>query len=222
MEVQIEPSWRAVLREDFEQPYFRELTDRVRKAYAAGQCFPPPGLIFNAFNLTPFDQVKAVIVGQDPYHNVGQAMGLAFSVPRGVPIPPSLSNIYRELSDDLGVPPPSSGDLTPWARQGVFLPNATLTVEAHRPRSHHGWGWEQLTDSAIRLLAERREHLVFILWGSDAQLKARFIDPARHLILRAPHPSPLSAYRGFFGSKPFSRTNDYLLIHHLPLIRWIE
>ena len=222
MNVQIERSWKEVLRDDFEQPYFRQLTDRVRQAYAEGQCFPPPPLIFNAFNLCPFDRVKVVIVGQDPYHNVGQAMGLAFSVPSGVMIPPSLDNIYKELADDLEVKKPLSGDLTHWARQGVFLPNATLTVTAHRPRSHHGWGWEHFTDRAIELLAERREHLVFILWGSDAQQKARLIDPERHLILRAAHPSPLSAYRGFFGSKPFSRTNDYLLRHQIPLIRWVE
>lgn len=222
MDVQIEPSWKEVLRDEFEKPYFRQLTERVRQAYATGQCFPPAGLIFNAFNLTPFDRVKVVIVGQDPYHNVGQAMGLAFSVPRGVMIPPSLDNIYKELADDLEVARPTSGDLTHWARQGVFLPNATLTVQAHQARSHHGWGWERFTDRAIELLAERREHLVFILWGADAQTKARFIDPERHLILKAPHPSPLSAYRGFFGSKPFSRTNDYLLMHHIPLIRWLE
>lgn len=222
MDVQIEPSWKEVLQDEFEQPYFLALTEWVRHAYASGRCFPPGRLIFNAFNLCPFDRVKVVIVGQDPYHNDGQAMGLAFSVPPGVPLPPSLDNIYKELCSDLEVPYPRSGDLTHWARQGVFLPNATLTVSAHRPRSHHGQGWERFTDRAIALLSEQREHLVFILWGSDAQSKARLIDPSRHLILKAPHPSPLSAYRGFFGSKPFSKTNDYLLLHHIPLIRWVE
>lgn len=222
MDVRIEPSWKAVLQDEFDQPYFAELAERVRQAYASGPCFPPAGLIFNAFDLCPFDQVKVVIVGQDPYHNYGQAMGLAFSVPPGVTPPPSLFNIYKELSDDLELPYPRTGDLTHWARQGVFLPNATLTVAAHQPRSHHGWGWERLTDRAIQLLAERREHLVFILWGSDAQQKARYIDPERHLIITSSHPSPLSAYRTFFGSKPFSRANYYLAAHGIRPIRWIE
>lgn len=220
MKVQIDPSWNEALREEFEKPYFETLTHKIKEAYTTTIVFPPGRLIFNAFNLTPFHEVKVVLLGQDPYHNLGQAMGLSFSVPSGIPLPPSLQNIYKELSDDLGITAPPTGDLTHWARQGVLLLNTTLTVEAHTPRSHWGWGWEQLTDKVIQLLSQQLEHLVFILWGSDAQRKEIFIDPQKHLILKAPHPSPLSSYRGFFGCKHFSQTNYYLLQHNKQPIRW--
>lgn len=223
MNVKIHPSWARVLKEDFEAPYFAELTERIRMEYAQGRVFPPAGLLFNAFDLTPFDEVKVVILGQDPYHNDGQAMGLSFSVPEGFALPPSLQNIYKEMKDDLELPfTPTSGDLTYLARQGVFLLNTILTVRAYNARSHHGLGWEQFTNSVIRHLSDEREHLVFILWGADAQEKAQYIDSSRHLILRAPHPSPLSAHRGFFGRHHFSQANYFLVCHQQTPIQWAQ
>ncbi len=221
MEVKIEPGWGRELREEFEKPYFKALTDRVKEAYTTSIVYPRGALIFNAFNLTPFEEVKVVILGQDPYHNEHQAMGLSFSVPQDVELPPSLQNIYTELESDMGLTPPESGDLTGWARQGVFLLNTTLTVRAHSPKSHFGWGWETFTDEVIRLLSQKRRNLVFILWGSEAQKKAGLINTREHLILRGVHPSPLSAYRGFFGKKYFSEANAYLVAHGKTPIRWI-
>ncbi|MDE6326857.1 MAG: uracil-DNA glycosylase, partial [Duncaniella sp.] len=188
--------------------------------YGSKQCFPPARRIFAAFDACPFDDVKVVILGQDPYHDVGQANGLSFSVNPGMPLPRSLVNIFRELHDDIGCPMPVDGDLSRWARQGVLMLNSTLTVEAHRPTSHNGRGWEEFTDEVIMRLAHDREHLVFILWGSYAARKGAFIDRNRHCVITSPHPSPLSASRGFFGSKPFSKTNDYLVAHSLVPIEW--
>ncbi|MBR1681756.1 MAG: uracil-DNA glycosylase [Bacteroidaceae bacterium] len=218
--VKIEPSWGRQLATEFQQPYFEQLTAFVRQEYAAGPCYPPGSKIFNAFNTTPFDRVKVVILGQDPYHEPGQAMGLSFSVPEGVALPPSLRNIYGEIQQELGTPPPASGDLTRWAQQGVLLLNATLTVRRGQAGSHQGRGWETFTDAAIRALAREREHLVFLLWGSYAGQKAQFIDSARHLVLRSAHPSPLSAYRGFFGNHHFQLCNDYLIQHGIVPIEW--
>lgn len=220
MDVRIETSWKQRLEEEFEKPYFGELIRFVRQEYATHTVFPPGKLIFNAFDHCPFDQVKVVILGQDPYHGPGQAHGLCFSVPDGVPFPPSLQNIFTEIDKDLGVPVPASGNLERWANQGVFLLNATLTVRAHQAGSHQNKGWERFTDSVIHLLAENREHLVFMLWGSYAQQKGRFIDASRHLVLQSVHPSPLSAYRGFFGNRHFSQANAYLATHRLEPIHW--
>lgn len=220
MDVIIEESWKDRFRQEFEKPYFEKLTGFVREEYAAKTIYPPAKLIFNAFDICPFDKVKVVIVGQDPYHEPGQAHGLCFSVTDGVQIPPSLVNIYKEIEDDLGKPAPRSGDLTRWARQGVLLLNATLTVQAHRAGSHQGKGWEEFTDAAIRHLAEERDHLVFILWGAYAQKKGAAIDANRHLVLKSPHPSPLSAHRGFFGNRHFSKANEYLLAHNREPIDW--
>lgn len=220
MDVQIEESWKQVLQEEFEKDYFKRLTDFVRNEYHQGTVYPPGKLIFNAFNLCPFDKVKVVIIGQDPYHGPGQAHGLCFSVNDGVKFPPSLQNIFKEIHDDLRAPIPTTGNLTRWANQGVLMLNATLTVRAHQAGSHQRQGWEEFTDAAIRLLAERREHLVFILWGSYAQKKGAFIDRNRHLVLTSAHPSPLSAYNGFFGNHHFSRTNDYLLANGETPIEW--
>ena len=196
------------------------LTDFVRHAYRTTQCFPPSGQIFRAFDLCPFDKVRVVIIGQDPYHDVNQAHGLCFSVQDGVKIPPSLDNIYKELNRDLGKPIPTSGNLTHWAEQGVLLLNATLTVEAHKAGSHQGKGWEELTDAAIMALNEKREKIVFMLWGSYAQRKGKYIDRRKHLVLEAVHPSPLSAYRGFIGCGHFSQANNYLLQQGLSPIAW--
>lgn len=220
MNVQIEAGWKARLAEEFEKPYFVRLTDFVRQEYHTTTCYPPGRLIFNAFNLCPFDKVKVVIIGQDPYHGPGQAHGLCFSVNDGVPFPPSLRNIFKEIEDDLGTPVPASGNLTRWAGQGVLLLNATLTVRAHQAGSHQHKGWEEFTDAAIKALAEQREGLVFILWGSYAQKKGAFIDKTRHLVLASAHPSPLSAFHGFFGNKHFSRTNAYLIQHGETPINW--
>lgn len=220
MNVRIEESWRQVLQPEFDKPYFELLTQFVRSQYQTRQCFPPAGLIFNAFDSCPFDRVRVVIIGQDPYHDVGQAHGLCFSVNDGVKIPPSLENIYKELNRDLGLPIPASGNLQRWAEQGVLLLNATLTVEAHRAGSHQNKGWEELTDAAIAALNNQREHIVFMLWGSYAQRKGQFINRQRHLVLTAPHPSPLSAYRGFIGCGHFSAANNYLSSHGLTPIRW--
>ncbi len=220
MDVRIEESWKRKLAPEFDKPYFKALTDFVRREYGTKQIFPPAGKIFSAFDACPFDKVKVVILGQDPYHDVGQANGLCFSVAEGMPLPPSLVNIFREISDDLGKPMPTSGDLSRWASQGVLLLNATLTVEAHRAGSHQGRGWETLTDEAVMRLAQDRQGLVFMLWGSYAMRKGAFIDRSRHLVLTAPHPSPLSAYRGFFGCKHFSQANAYLLSHGVDPIEW--
>ena len=220
MNVRIDESWRQVLQPEFDKPYFELLTNFVRHAYRTTQCFPPAGQIFRAFDLCPFDRVRVVIIGQDPYHDVNQAHGLCFSVQDGVPVPPSLVNIYKELNRDLGKPIPMSGNLTHWAEQGVLLLNATLTVEAHRAGSHQGKGWEELTDAAIQALNNQRSNIVFMLWGSYAQRKGQFIDRRRHLILTAVHPSPLSAYRGFIGCGHFSQANTYLLQHGQAPINW--
>lgn len=220
MDVQIEPSWKQRLAREFEQPYFVNLTNFVRKEYRSGTCYPPGRLIFNAFNQCSFDDVKVVIIGQDPYHGPGQAHGLCFSVNDGVQFPPSLQNIFKEIQNDLGIPVPITGNLTRWADQGVLLLNATLTVRAHQAGSHQRQGWETFTDAAIKVLAEEREHLVFILWGAYAQKKGAFIDRGRHLVLTSAHPSPLSAYQGFFGNKHFSKTNEYLAQHGKTPIKW--
>ena len=220
MNVQIEKSWKKQLEPEFEKDYFIQLTDFVRNEYKSTQIYPPGKLIFNAFNLCPFDKAKVVIIGQDPYHGPGQAHGLCFSVNDGVPFPPSLKNIFKEIQDDLGIPVPVSGNLTRWANQGVLLLNATLTVRAHQAGSHQKKGWEEFTDAAIRALAEQREHLVFILWGSYAQKKGAFIDRNKHLVLASAHPSPLSAYNGFFKNKHFSRANEYLAAHGQEPICW--
>jgi uracil-DNA glycosylase len=220
MNVQIEETWKQHLQEEFDKPYFTQLTDGVRREYAAGACYPPGKLIFNAFNLCPFDQVKVVIIGQDPYHEPGQAHGLSFSVQDGVAFPPSLQNIFKEIHDDLGTPMPTSGDLSRWARQGVLLLNATLTVREHQAGSHQRHGWEEFTDAVIRTLSAERDGLVFILWGSYAQSKSYLIDSRRHLVLRSAHPSPLSAHRGFFGNHHFQLCNDYLLRHGQSPIQW--
>lgn len=220
MNVQIEESWKRHLIPEFEKPYFERLTQSVRSEYSSGVCYPPGRLIFNAFNLCPFDKVKVVILGQDPYHEPGQAHGLSFSVQDGVPFPPSLQNIFKEIEADLGTPVPSTGNLQRWAEQGVLLLNATLTVAAHQAGSHQGHGWEQFTDAVIRTLAEQREHLVFILWGSYAIKKGAYINRMRHLVLTSPHPSPLSAHRGFFGNHHFSQANAYLIQHGLTPITW--
>ena len=220
MNVQIEESWKKQLQAEFEKDYFIKLTDFVRNEYASTQIYPPGKLIFNAFNLCPFDKAKVVIIGQDPYHGPGQAHGLCFSVNDGVAFPPSLKNIFKEIQDDLGIPVPESGNLTRWANQGVLLLNATLTVRAHQAGSHQKKGWEEFTDAAIRALAEQREHLVFILWGAYAQKKGAFIDRNKHLVLASAHPSPLSAYNGFFGNKHFSRANEYLMAHGETPVSW--
>ncbi|SHE85283.1 Uracil-DNA glycosylase [Bacteroides luti] len=220
MNVQIEDSWKKHLAPEFEADYFSRLTNFVRDEYAQYTVYPPGKLIFNAFNSCPFDKVKVVIIGQDPYHEPGQAHGLCFSVNDGVPFPPSLQNIFKEIASDLGTPAPKSGNLTRWTEQGVLLMNATLTVRAHQAGSHQNKGWETFTDAAIRHLAEEREHLVFILWGSYAQKKGAMIDRNKHLILSSAHPSPLSAYRGFFGNGHFSKTNKYLLEHGIEPINW--
>lgn len=220
MDVKIEESWKEQLKDEFEKDYFIRLTDFVRNEYRTKQIFPPAKLIFNAFEHTPFDKVKVVILGQDPYHNDGQAHGLSFSVPDGVRQPPSLINIFKEINRDLGIPVPQSGNLTRWANQGVLLLNATLTVQAHLAGSHQKKGWEEFTDAAIHKLAEGRENIVFILWGSYAQRKAAFINPSRHLILKSVHPSPLSAHNGFFGNNHFSETNRYLASKGIEPISW--
>ena len=220
MTVRIDESWRQVLQPEFDKPYFELLTDFVRHAYATRQCFPPAKHIFRAFDLCPFDKVRVVIIGQDPYHDVNQAHGLCFSVQEGVPVPPSLVNIYKELNRDLGKPTPTSGDLTHWAEQGVLLLNATLTVEAHKAGSHQGKGWEELTDAAIQALNNQRSNIVFMLWGSYAQRKGKYIDRRKHLVLETVHPSPLSAYRGFIGCGHFSQANAYLQQHGQTPIAW--
>ncbi len=220
MDVKIENSWKEQLKDEFEKPYFRNLTDFVRDEYKTKQIFPPAKLIFNAFEHTPFNDVKVVILGQDPYHGDGQAHGLSFSVNDGVRIPPSLVNMYKEINADLGIPIPKSGNLTRWAAQGVLLLNATLTVVAHTAGSHQKRGWETFTDAAIKKLASERENLVFLLWGAYAQKKEAFIDTNKHCILKAVHPSPLSAHRGFMGCGHFGQANKYLESKGLAPINW--
>ena len=219
--IDIEVSWKQYLKSEFEKPYFAKLTENVRNEYKNGLCFPPAKLVFNAFNLCPFNKVKVVILGQDPYHELGQAMGLSFSVPDGIMLPPSLQNIYKEIHSDLGKPIPTSGDLTRWARQGVLLLNATLTVRAHEANSHQALGWQNFTDAAIETINTHREHIVFMLWGGFARSKKRLIDTNRHCIIESVHPSPLSANRGgWFGQHQFSRCNAYLKQYGLGEIDW--
>lgn len=220
MNVRIEESWKCMLSEEFEKPYFVQLTERVRQEYASVPCAPAPRNIFRAFDLCPFDQVKVVILGQDPYHTPGVADGLAFSTSPDAPIPPSLNNIYKEMVADLGVSYPPNGDLTHWAEQGVFLINAQLTVRMGHANSHAGIGWEIFTDKVIEILSQKKDHLVFILWGSNARRKSYLIDRNKHYIVASPHPSPLSAYRGFFGSSPFSNTNYFLINSGIKPIQW--
>lgn len=220
MDVRIEESWKHRLQEEFDKPYFEALTQFVRNEYATTTVYPAGREMFAAFDACPFDRVRVVILGQDPYHEPGQAHGLCFSVNDGVQFPPSLVNIFKEIANDVGKPVPSSGNLMRWAQQGVLLLNATLTVRAHQAGSHQNRGWETFTDAVIHRLAEEREHIVFILWGSYAQRKGAFIDRTRHLVLHSPHPSPLSAYRGFFGNAHFSRTNEYLVQHGYKPIDW--
>ena len=218
----MEESWRRVLSDEFDRDYFRQLVSKVHEEYGTTgrHCYPPGPEIFAAFDQTPFDKVKVVIIGQDPYHGPGQANGLAFSVNDGVRIPPSLQNIFKEVNADTGAAIPANGDLTRWARQGVLLLNSTLTVREHEPRSHSGIGWERFTEAAIRKLATERENLVFLLWGSDAIRRGEFIDRSRHLVMSCVHPSPLSAHRGFFGNHQFSRANEYLAAHGKTTINW--
>lgn len=219
--IQLEPSWKARVGDWLLRPQMQQLSAFLRQRKAAGvHVFPPGPQIFAAFDATPFDQVKVVILGQDPYHGAGQAHGLCFSVPPGVPVPPSLQNIYKELASDIGFAPPDHGCLTPWARRGVLLLNAVLTVEEGRAGAHQGKGWEGFTDQVIQALAAEREHLVFLLWGSYAQAKGKVIDPGRHRLLKAPHPSPLSAHRGFLGCRHFSQANQYLDRHGLGAVDW--
>lgn len=220
MNVKMDQSWKRRLESEFTQGYFQTLTEFVKKEYGHDQVFPHPSHIFRAFDACPFDDVKVVILGQDPYHGMNQAMGLSFSVNEGIAFPPSLLNIFKELNHDVGKPMPTSGDLSHWAVQGVLLLNATLTVRAGLAGSHQGRGWEQFTDKAIEVLSEQRDDIVFMLWGSYAQAKGKFIDRSKHLILESPHPSPLSAHRGFFGCGHFSKANVYLAMHGKEPIEW--
>ena len=221
MNVQIEQSWKEYLQGEFEKPYFQQLTESVRREYSAGACYPPGKLIFNAFNLCPFNEVKVVIIGQDPYQEPGQAHGLSFSVQEGVQCHPSLQKIFKEINNDLGTPIPENGDLSRWAQQGVLLLNATLTVRAHQANSHSALGWQKFTDAAIQALAANREHLVYMLWGGYARSKAYMIDKNRNLVLESVHPSPLSANRGgWFDQHQFSRANNYLIEQGLTPIEW--
>lgn len=220
MDVKIEAGWKQVLQPEFDKPYFETLTSFVRSEYQSNTIYPPASQIFNAFDLCPFEQTKVVILGQDPYHGPNQAHGLCFSVNKGIKMPPSLVNIYKELHQDLGIEIPSHGNLEHWARQGVLLLNATLTVQAHQAGSHQKKGWEQFTDAVIKTAAEQLNQVVFLLWGAYAQKKAQLIDANKHLILQSVHPSPLSAHRGFFGNKHFSTTNDYLTANGKEAIRW--
>lgn len=218
---QLDPSWQAVIGDEFNKPYMQALRAFLKQEKATGKTiYPPSSLIFNAFNHTPFDAVRVVIIGQDPYHGPQQAHGLSFSVPNGVALPPSLMNIFKEIESDLGIKMSRNGDLTPWANQGVLLLNATLTVAQAQAGAHQGRGWEQFTDAAIAALNTHREGLVFVLWGSYAQKKGAFIDEKKHLVLKSVHPSPLSAHRGFFGNHQFSTINRYLTQHGQPSINW--
>lgn len=221
MEVHIESSWKKVLNEEFEKPYFKKIVTFLKQEKQAGQIIYPEGVhIFHAFEKTPFQNVKAIILGQDPYHGAGQAHGLSFSVPVGIPAPPSLVNIFKELNTDLQMPIPTHGNLEKWASQGILLLNATLTVRAHQAASHAHIGWQSFTDKVIQTLSSQKDHLVFILWGNYAKQKTALINPQKHLILTAAHPSPLSAYNGFLGCKHFSKTNAYLSQHQITPIDW--
>ncbi|MBN2134872.1 MAG: uracil-DNA glycosylase [Acidobacteria bacterium] len=220
MDVKIESSWKGRLDDEFHKEYFLRLAEFVKEEYLRKQIYPPGSLIFNAFNLCPFDKVKAVIIGQDPYHGPGQAHGLCFSVREGVSYPPSLINIFKEIESDLGISVSRSGNLERWAARGVLLLNATLTVRAHQAGSHQRKGWEQFTDSVINILNKEKQNLVFFLWGAYAQKKGESIDRSRHLVLESVHPSPLSASRGFFGNRHFSRCNDYLLKNGIEPVDW--
>jgi uracil-DNA glycosylase len=221
MDVKIEPSWKKALEAEFGKDYFAALTSFVKKEYLEQKVYPAPKNIFKAFELTPFTDVRVVILGQDPYHGAHQAIGLSFAVEKGITLPPSLRNIYKEIESDLGSPVThTDGDLTRWAEQGVLLLNATLTVRASAAGSHQGRGWEQFTDAAIKALSDQREHIVFILWGNYARQKGAIIDRSKHHIIESAHPSPFSATNGFFGSKPFSRTNEYLLSQGMEPINW--
>jgi len=220
MDVKIEPGWKERLRSEFEKEYFVRLAGFIKEEYLNSKIYPPGALIFNAFDVCPFEKVKAVIIGQDPYHGPGQAHGLCFSVKDGVEFPPSLINIFKEIASDLGISQPSSGDLTRWARQGVLLLNATLTVRAHQAGSHQKKGWEEFTDYVIKVLNSEKKNIVFFLWGSYAQKKGESIDRSRHLVLESVHPSPLSASKGFFGNRHFSRCNDYLVSNGIEPIDW--
>lgn len=214
-------TWKSELASEYKRPYMKELMDFVKSERSKGKTiYPPEEDVFNALKLTPFDKVRVVILGQDPYHGPGQAHGLAFSVRKGVRMPPSLVNIYKELKSDLGITPPSHGNLMAWAKEGVLLLNNVLTVEDGKAASHHGIGWEKFTDRVIELLNEDRENLIFILWGSPAQKKARIVDPKKHHLIKSVHPSPLSAHRGFLGSRPFSKTNAYLVSKQLRPVNW--
>ncbi len=221
MEVKIEPSWKKVLKGEFDKEYFENLTQFVKEEYLTSTVYPPPKFIFRAFELTPFDQVKVVILGQDPYHGRGQANGLCFAVNRGIRLPPSVQNIYKEIKTDLGHPAKyQDGDLEEWARQGVLLLNATLTVSEKSPGSHQKKGWEEFTDAVIKTLSNQKEHLVFILWGAYAQKKGTVIDDSKHLVIKSAHPSPFSAFSGFFDSQPFSQCNNYLSLFGEEEIDW--
>ncbi|MEQ8583042.1 MAG: uracil-DNA glycosylase [Marinoscillum sp.] len=220
MNVKIGPSWKSLLKTEFDKSYFKELTGFIKEEYQKHTIYPPGGHIFNAFDLCPVEDTRVVIIGQDPYHGPGQANGLCFSVREGVPMPPSLVNIFKELKGDLGKDIPPHGSLERWAQQGILLLNATLTVRAHQPGSHQNKGWEEFTDAVIRLLSEQKTGLVFILWGAYAQRKGEIIDSQKHFVIRSPHPSPFSAHRGFFGSKPFSKANNYLLKNGKESINW--
>ncbi|MBO6211959.1 uracil-DNA glycosylase [Algoriella sp.] len=220
MDVKIEASWKQVLNNEFEKDYFIKLTEFVKNEYATKTIYPPKSQIFSAFDYTSFDDVKVVIIGQDPYHGEGQANGLSFSVADGVKIPPSLRNIYKELKTDLEIEDSNSGNLEAWAKQGVLLLNATLTVEAANAGSHQNKGWEDFTDAVIKLLSEEKENLVFVLWGSYAQKKGKKINREKHFVIESAHPSPLSVYRGFWDSKPFSKTNEYLKSKNVQEIDW--
>ncbi len=213
-------SWHQVLKNEFKKEYFQSLSRIIQEKYSSQTIFPPSNLIFNAFELCPFEEVKVVILGQDPYHGLGQAHGLAFSVPNDVKVPPSLKNIYKEIKSDLGKEIPTSGNLEHWAKQGVFLLNSTLTVEAGKPGSHQGLGWEIFTDAIIKKISDEKENVVFLLWGNYARAKKNLIDNKKHLVLEAPHPSPFSAHSGFFGSHHFSQTNSYLIKNDLSPIDW--
>ncbi len=219
-QIRLEKSWKEVLKDEFEKTYFKELSSFVRSEYTKSKIFPPPKDMFRAFDLCPFDMVKVVILGQDPYHGQGQANGLSFAVNTGVTLPPSLKNIFKEIEGDTGILPKEDGDLTRWAEQGVLLLNATLTVKMGSPGSHQGKGWELFTDAVIKALSEKRQNLVFILWGNYARNKGVVIDRKKHLVIESPHPSPFSAHNGFFGSKPFSKTNVYLKKHGIEEIDW--
>jgi uracil-DNA glycosylase len=221
MPIKIESSWKSVLEKEFEQPYFIKMVDFLRSEKAANKIIYPPGSeIFNAYNTTPFDKVKVVLLGQDPYHGAGQAHGLCFSVSEGIRPPPSLINIYKELQADVGVTTPAHGNLSAWGSQGVFLLNASLTVRAAEPMSHAKIGWEQFTDASIKIISHFKTNIVFLLWGKFAQEKHRLIDDTKHLVLKAAHPSPFSAHNGFLGCKHFSATNEYLVQHNIAPIQW--